>query len=475
MNTRHNLFMRACNTLLNATAEYCCDGLDFGTIAKCFSFFTLTGIPVCDAPTIFNLPPVLSWRPKALVRFQSDTSGINALSFLLAATQTRTLAKIAGSTEREAEFWASMVSTRFFQIMAKLQEKVLRNKTSREETEAFAVAVVAVLFVSEMRSTHLLRAAKRTFDDVFLDPRKPKGRVVMAAVAIMGYFIRDLKEKGQHLLSWARYWLRRLHKESDDERFRLLVSAPIACCTVISSMELGPSFQFVGGMRPTTGSEDNDPSNKENNDGSAKGHSPNHATQNQERCVRAMGETNVRPVGIEVLPEFLATMVPKALASVNRQNLQDNLDFLTCKDLAGLLSAASLTAGETLAVRMKRDIIRENLQDFRVSDSEALRSALALHCGHGDGKGFELFCFEYLSRDVAGLEQTGTRPGAPKGRKRGSSGAGSGNTRIVNWRELVVEWRRGLRGPDQGARGEEQMAGFLSSFFLSYFSSFTFR
>ncbi len=291
------------------------NGVSFEMLSVGASFFLWAGIPVCDAPTLFRSPPFSPWRPGKFEQPNPGSVEMDLRIFLVAAIHARSLAKLTGLSDREAEFWQATISVWFFREMAKLSAKVARGKASPAERESFGTALVGFLFVCELRSTFVLQAATK----IFLNTSSSwtPGMTSMGMWYLVDYVV-NLSEQKRILRLWARHWLRKLYGSSDaggytDDIYPILFPVMIFCA-FLASVGVGPDDPIEVG-RDTT--ENGAKGNAANEDGGSGGNEKS---------------------GVDAEVDLLCTILPMATdyfeGFTKRRELLRELDFLSCKDLA---------------------------------------------------------------------------------------------------------------------------------------------
>ena len=256
----------------------------------------------------------MSWRPDRLVHSRKLPPSISVLFFLVAVTQTRALAKLARSPERHVEIWASSVSRHFIRTVTKLLGKVTRGKASLVETECLGCALAVLLFASEIRSKYVLKAAQRTLHEIGLRNTGPEPLAL--AVVILERYVRGLGEKRKHLRLLTRHWIRKIYGNATESIGNLF--APIMLSILFSSIHLTLN-DGEGGVEDQV--EDNEYAVKEDNSGQ------------QQEPADGKDKMDVDPLGIELVRQVLITVASKSCPGFDEQGLQENLDFLACKDL----------------------------------------------------------------------------------------------------------------------------------------------
>ncbi len=365
LTANHKSFLRACMTVLDASELRLRQGFDFERLNAIFSCFSLTGIPVCEASTVFTAPPVSPWKSKRLTG-SKELAESDVMSFFLGVTQRRNLAKLAISTEQEVEHWSSGVSFFFFDRVARLLGKITHDKASLTEKEHgyLGHALVVLLFMSEIRSTHVLQAAERTLKarDVRLGTDS-----LINSMRVLARYVFGLSEKRKHLRLWAQHWLRKLYGSTQGIRRLLPV---VVGCILLSSMDLGsPSLlSFEGG--PSTGNKEGAVGevavDKTERDGG--GNRAENAPQennlekpsNEQGEGEGSGENDLAPLQLGSVHEVLR-QVARDIGPSDSESLHAELDLLVCKDLVGLFSPRPPPSSvETADLRLRRDIVLEH-------------------------------------------------------------------------------------------------------------------
>ncbi len=413
---KHIALARACETLVHAACHYDLLGNypSWGTLAARFSFFSLTGIPLCDTPAIFPSLPVPSWWPESLVQVDEFDRGVNAITFLLAITQKRTLAKMAGLREQYVEYWAGWVSLSFFVTMSKLLAKVRRGKASLDEKDSLGIALVVLLFVSGTRSTFVLRAVRKAF--LKLDSRLPWisplsiSQVIDAAESTpfisslidVAKYVHTLAEKRRHLRLWAQHWLRKLYSDSRTRPIQAVILA-----TSLSAVNPTPDLQ----LRCKCESRDvSRPSSQHGgsaaDEGEGQSEDQDMDDEGDEGDEGDSDEDPKDPLGIEFAGRMLAAVVAKSSPGLaNQQEMDRNLDFMACQDVTDLLSTQPPLSPKTLFACMTRDIIREYPEPLVTCTSASIvRFVESLSDGKSDAE-VEKACFMKLVSDYLGFEE----------------------------------------------------------------------
>ncbi len=406
-------------TLLKATALLSRKELNFGRLSAFFSFFSLTGIPVCEASTVFTSAPVPPWKPKKLMRHEQPVGRFNLLSFLLAITQRRNMARVARSTEREVEFWLSAKSLLLFGDITKLLGKVTHGQASLAEKGYLGESLVVLLFASEIRSTYVLQAADRTLQSI---DEEMWGNSIFESVGVLGRYILSLSRKRKHLRLWTRHWLRKLYGDTEGI-FQLLPA--VSFCTVLSSMDLGSTLQFadedavdgdavdgdavdgdavdgdavdgdaVDGDDGNDGDRSEDNGNVADEDVSQKNNFE--SSSNEHVGEKGSDENDVAPfqLGFAEFVDglFMATIAEAAVGegTPGTSDLLETVGNLACKDLADLFSSRPLPSVESVGMRLQRETVLKYSKQAIISRSRNLGKAVG-----GNHVNPELLLYFYL-------------------------------------------------------------------------------
>lgn len=414
----------ACSTLLTTAGWALRHSPDFGMLSALFSFSSLTGIPVCDANTIFRSPPISPWRPKKLVHPVGFRLGSTAFSLFLAVTQRRTLAKLAHLPEHDVEMWSSLTSRSWFSTLTKLLAKVTHGKASPEEESSLVCALVALLFISELRSTHVFQSAQRALLPLIaLHPVEWIG--LLSGLEILkqytlGHAERlSFPERRKYLCLWIRHWLGKFYDRRSHDAWVI-----VAMCTFLSSMDVGEAKdsgesadqdKLFGTVEKKTADENAaDQDAAEGGAGSwgvdrtgYDGFVGEDTITNEDTLEDASNEheedggrdeNDVGSVGIELIC-ILLPKIAKGGQGGNGEVLRGTLNSLACKDLARLFRAGPLSSAEPLDVRAKRDAVLEYPKRITASNSDAIKGVMGVmeHTAGLSSLTPEFRFFRYLS------------------------------------------------------------------------------
>ncbi len=338
----HEAFLKASAMLTTAALSAARDGINVEMLALRASFFLSAGIPVCDASTVFRFPVLWPRRLEIPERPDLSDTPMNTDTFLIAVTQRRSLAKLTGLTEREAESWAMAVSLWFFRSIAQLSAKVDRRKASPQERDAFGYALVGLLFVCELRCTHFLRAAQRIIFEIHPEEVTACGKSKLG-ICLGGLtdYVVTLSERRLQAQLWARNWLRRLYGDTASVR---KAGPVIAFWTDLSSMGVGPDYPIAvdrdGVENDAVRNETLGEVVVDGGVGGEEGTEHENAAENATEENEGYGDTGEANVDARIGGICtILTMFAKHHQSPNTvEDLRRELNILACKDLTRLFS-----------------------------------------------------------------------------------------------------------------------------------------
>ena len=392
---------QACAAVLQGVCDYWNDSPDFGGLNMLFSSFSLTGFLPSDVPIASCSP-----GPRSAKLCSGCYTCLDVFTWLAAVAQRRALAKIACTTEREIEYWLSLLSLAIFDRMKRLAIKVTRGKASLKEKNAFGRALVVFLFASEIRSTYVLEAAQRTLFELHGEEAITG---LTDSLFLLGQYVYTLLEKKEHLRLWTRHWLRKLYGGSEEEPGLL---GPIILSTLLTTMDCEPSFRS-GSVREAVGknkggfspglnakrSEAEVHSNNTTNKDDIPGNTTGRRYQ-RDGCRDGHGPCSPE---ISVIEELMALLPDIFSGFSNKGNMQRNLDFLAQRTFPQIeLSGAELSA-ETFSLSLKRDIILEGLDVLDKPKFAALEVLREYQSQNFADIPFEEFCFRYMACRFTGL------------------------------------------------------------------------
>ena len=319
VSTKEEVFLEASITLAYTALRTMYDGLGWGMLSAFFSWFSLSGIPVCEVSTVFNSPPIMPWRPAKLMRPPWKLLGCNSVSFFLAVTQRRNLAKLTNLSAREAEVWLSVTSMDFFEGMKELMGKVTHGKACPEEKKSLRASLVVLLFASEVRTTYVLHAAQKVIYEINLERRGEWVEFLTDTIFIVIEYILKSSDQRNHLRLWTQHWLRKLYGSSN---YLAEMKWVLIFLTLLFSMDLGPDPQLgcdVG----------------ENETGSVKNNDPVEDDMEEDDVEEDDVEEDVHPPLHEIC--HLLTSIAKLDKRKSLDvELSEKLDILACNDFADM-------------------------------------------------------------------------------------------------------------------------------------------
>jgi hypothetical protein len=238
---KEEALLEASSTTVHATCMWIRDNVNLRTTYSTFVNFLSTGIPAHEAPTVFSSSPLKPFVLTKLERPDKFRGCCLSLMFILSVTQRRSLAKVAGVSERDTEIWLSLLSIGFFAHTTAILAKAKRGRASEEERSKLGFALVTLLFASEVRNTFVLQAAQRHLEELNEVGGEGVGQSLQAITFIMIKYVLESPDQRKNLQRWARYWLRKLYGDGLYPSFELWIVA----LTVLCNMDLDPALQLA--------------------------------------------------------------------------------------------------------------------------------------------------------------------------------------------------------------------------------------
>ncbi|RYP69888.1 hypothetical protein DL771_005831 [Monosporascus sp. 5C6A] len=168
-------------------------------------------------------------------------------------------------------------------------------------------------------------------------------------------YVLDSPDQRKHLRLWAQHWLRKLY---GGEGFNEMFLPATAFFTLLFCMDLSPDLQFTA-----TGDIGEDMTEGEVDDDLAE-------DSDVEDDEVDAGKVATKPSLIKMINFFLPRMAERfSPYRIDKQELQDKLDNLACKDLTNVFSSRSPSSGETFAMMMKRGSVLRHAKSMADTES----------------------------------------------------------------------------------------------------------
>ncbi|RYP12598.1 hypothetical protein DL765_007229 [Monosporascus sp. GIB2] len=254
--TNYMKLLRASRIIMGTNAKFILNSGYPRAIAT-FAYFRLTGVPASEVRTRVGKPLFKPGRPHIRPRvLDPNVTGHDAglWDFLVAATQTRDLARLAGLNPRDAEVWLSLVSEIQIRYLGTLLAKFRRGQASTCQKRHLMYKLCAILFASEFSGAYALEAADEYIIDVFGNAEWD-WELVSRAIGVIAHYVLTVSERKTYLRLWARYWLRKLCGGSYDE-----LGSAATMMAAMSCLSLDP------GLEPSIEERAAEPGVDQNND-----------------------------------------------------------------------------------------------------------------------------------------------------------------------------------------------------------------